>query len=209
MMADDIDANFSAQAKVRVTDENVERAICVFREKMNNTRDKDYPSAEFYAFQCAIEDFAASLSQGAKGESTDVSSFICYLIDNCEKEVIYEESLQSWFADFLKNPRYSQGAQGEAVYQMRQTDECQWQEVSERFYNNATYAIWQHRTLYTHPAERSAVPNGCVRVPREPLAKLKEIHDDCEGVSYAYRRREAQLQWDALTAAPQPPEGAP
>lgn len=36
----------------------------------------------------------------------DGESFICYLIDNCEREVIHEESLHEWLADFLKNPRY-------------------------------------------------------------------------------------------------------
>jgi hypothetical protein len=30
-----------------------------------------------------------------------VEAFICYLIDNCEGSVIYEEHLQRWFSDFL------------------------------------------------------------------------------------------------------------
>lgn len=38
--------------------------------------------------------------------AVDGESFICYLIDNCEREVIHEESLHEWLADFLKNPRY-------------------------------------------------------------------------------------------------------
>jgi hypothetical protein len=40
----------------------------------------------------------------------DAEMFICYLIDNCERNMVTEESLHSWYADFLKTPRYSHAA---------------------------------------------------------------------------------------------------
>jgi len=39
--------------------------------------------------------------------------FICYLIDNCEREVITEEFLQNRFGDFIKSQRVADSTRGE------------------------------------------------------------------------------------------------
>ncbi|MFL9904533.1 hypothetical protein PQR71_41475, partial [Paraburkholderia fungorum] len=54
-------------------------------------------------------------------------------------------------------------------------------------------------------ASKPAAPEGWKLVPVEQMKRLEEIHDACEGVSYSYRRSEAQTQWELLatsTAAP-------
>ncbi len=39
-------------------------------------------------------------------DSEDWGVFAAYLLDNCEREVIYEESLQRWVADMIADPHY-------------------------------------------------------------------------------------------------------
>jgi len=38
----------------------------------------------------------------SRGSGEGIADFICYLIDNCEREVIYEEYLQRVYADFIE-----------------------------------------------------------------------------------------------------------
>lgn len=62
------------------------------------------------AMQLALQSVlpVAHLLPSGERDATDFSgtSFVCYLIDNHEGEMVAEESLHGWIADFLKNPCY-------------------------------------------------------------------------------------------------------
>jgi hypothetical protein len=104
--ADAIDAHLSAQAKVQTNDS---KAVASLMQKAYSLVPENLSHIE--RMRWMGEYVAARLSQGTQGNAPDAASFVCYLIDKHEKDVIYEESLHGWFADFLKDPRYSQGAQ--------------------------------------------------------------------------------------------------
>jgi hypothetical protein len=172
-----------SRSKAQVTDEDVEIAR------------REYHNASHNCLRAALESFAARLPQGTQGNAPDAASFVCYLIDKHEKDVIYEESLHGWFADFLKDPRYShgaqssgnsgevaQGSQGEAValecYDAGYLgdggggDVSWWHdyirselERAHDFYQSQVDAI-------THPADRAAVPDGMVLIRRDELEEV-------------------------------------
>jgi hypothetical protein len=76
---------------------------------------------EFTQFGLAMQD--ALLGYAAPQPSQPVSQtlsdgaqyFACYLIDNCENEVIREESVQAWLGKMLASPRYHPVAAPSAV----------------------------------------------------------------------------------------------
>jgi hypothetical protein len=49
----------------------------------------------------AIEALLAARSQSSVPVSTSAEDFACWLINHCEKSVVYEEDAQRWLADFL------------------------------------------------------------------------------------------------------------
>jgi hypothetical protein len=50
--------------------------------------------------------------------------FACYLIDNCENEVIREESVQAWLGKMLASPRYHPTAPAQSCGDAEQADEA-------------------------------------------------------------------------------------
>ena len=200
-------SSLSAQVRVRVTDEDVRHykqlhteGMRLYNEAENAAgRSPDLGDSVDAGTKYALESFSARLSQGS---THDASSFICYLIDNCEKEVIYEESLHEWFADFLKNPRYAQSAQGEAVAEVDELD-CET--------GPGTPCITMlgpmppaGTKLYTHPAERAAVPDVVLELLRDLSVYRSSTYTE---VINAFGNR-AKAILEAFAAAPQPPEGA-
>jgi hypothetical protein len=236
-MADAIDAHLSAQAKVQVTDEDVERSIEA-HDSVYSHMDRGHDN-RIASMRAALESFAARLSQGdcnpiatecprcknvhearvsdpackmsqgAQGNAPDDASFVCYLIDKHEKDVIYEESLHGWFADFLKDPRYSQGQQssgisgevargvttarldkpalvghvqfgvgipwstviGAAQRAYEWKDDKMSPEQIAAFYIAFPHIAPSHEKV-KEAAERAAVPEGWVLVPREPTLEM-------------------------------------
>lgn len=88
-------------------------------------------------------------------------------------EVSQMQRRLEWFA-----ARLSQGAQGEAAAWIHAHEV---DALRERFNNVVAAAIHPQSELptdavklYTHPAERAAVPEGWVLVPREPTSQMIE-----------------------------------
>ncbi len=56
--------------------------------------------------ELASRSVPSSASPVAVPEMSAVN-FACYLIDHCERDVVYEESVQRWLAMAMVNPRYN------------------------------------------------------------------------------------------------------
>lgn len=182
-------AHLSAQAKVRVTDEDVVISLKVVKETLRFMRlladsakqSKSNPNACFVDWRdvCAIkgdvayaqtkleelESFAARLSQGAQGEDDELGS-------ECSSDpkvrAAYADGYDVGFAHGK-----AQGAQGEASSVWAVCDEtgqpgfcASWPEVCHEHINDAIneHGIEEAKSWtvrrYTHPAERAAVPDG-------------------------------------------------
>ena len=221
-------AHLSAQAKVRVTDEDVDRAFNASVSVANIATDKR-------AIRAALESFAARMSQGAQGESTVSET---EWVQKLEERVEFLESL------------LSQGAQGEAapIPMLLFCPKCGEQHIdapddtSENepyrhpgMWDNpphrshlcrACSCIWRPADVATtgvkaistkgkadnfDPAERAAVPalvasggNSERYIGLADGSFGVTVRDDSDWREQALFRIAGAL----LTAAPQPPEGA-
>ena len=208
--------HLSAQAKVRVTYEDVERMCQAFYENKGSMKwgklmecwKENYRSN----MRADLESFAARLSQGAQGEAVSV---ITIDDEGCAKWSVSAGDLSPGKYWLYTHPRHRDDVPDGVVawrYRIggREKHLNPWvyqtagEELVERL------PIIEAQPLYTHPAERAAVPDGWVLVPIEPTEDMLAqacTHD-------VQPRTEKVDQWNRdtwafmLTAAPQPIEGA-
>lgn len=63
---------------------------------------------------------AQAVSLPAEPVPFSAENFACYMVDNCEKEVVYEESIIRWLAAAMSNPRYNPTAPDSAPVQTKE-----------------------------------------------------------------------------------------
>jgi hypothetical protein len=241
--ADAIDAHLSAQAKVRVTDEDVDRACDVYddhytAEVLSSGVGSDNHSQ---ALRAALESFAARLSQDAQAKVDDNEGFISRVVhkdengwwfwDETEADRCgpYDSRDKAVFELGMYAARLSQGAQGEAmpafwaavsddgeIVVSYSADDGNNGEAGRKecndYINDALLndrALLHLVPLYTHRAERAAVPDVLVGIVNSRIESLHQLRDDVAcGADMATIRSRVQAIADdlryALTAAPQP-----
>lgn len=237
-------AHLSARAKVWVTDEDVERAITAFMQAEGLAHRQMRAALESFAARLSqgaqvsvsdalnrLEDMAVA---GEQLHGDDVWRFraladriapqsepdpIRDLMRNQKTPSAEDRALIANNMEFL----VSQGAQSEPIYQCMCTDEDHlphgpknvWMDVDQHSYSVMSKRDdVRSRIVYTHPAERAAVPDGQASVAYNMIKKWGypwlpcPICNGVEGCDHSYGERCHARLSNSITAAPQPPEGA-
>jgi hypothetical protein len=95
--------------------------VKALREGNTYGEGRDYLNARWEGWQARA--LLASKPAVPQTLSDGAQYFACYLIDNCENEVIREESVQAWLGKMLAIPRYHPTAPAQSCGDAEQADE--------------------------------------------------------------------------------------
>jgi hypothetical protein len=214
-----LSAQAKVQAKVQVTDEDVERAIAA--------NEVVYLGNEYTlksGFRAALESFAARLSQGAHEELCEDEGCPHHGIDHVcvvrvaqssgnSGEVAQGEAFQlsqgfvaRVTTDDAKEPPVMGAGSHDSIKRIAEemVHACKVVRQGDGEFTHDAVDDWAHRIMcfanYTHPAERAAVPEGWVMVPCVLTMDMHEAARKCAGFT-TYGQENAL--WRAfLSAAP-------